>query len=168
MRPLVFAAFGALLAACAEAPSRALPNPAAAEWETITLRSACQGTNPRYCRGHHGFRIDSAGHYTAGPGDSGQVARGLLSPDELRRLDDEVRRVARSFRQSTAVECRASEIAPGVSASIDVGLPRGAGFRAVEMGEQRGSTCYRGGRQNAEALELALAELLARYYPQPF
>jgi hypothetical protein len=156
-----------LIASCGHALPNAPLAPARGAWQSVNESTQCEALLPAFCVGLYGFSIDHQGQYTAGPSPAGHTVTGALTADEFTVLNRAAQAVAGSAL-TQPLACDQTGPVPGASDQIMLtGIEGQASVIYRSQGGRR-STCYAGGKHQAQRLHDALHTLMLKYYPSPF
>jgi hypothetical protein len=135
-------------------------------WSQVKEQTTCEALAPAFCVGAFGFTVQNDGRFTVGPADDGSMVSGALSASERAQVASDVALVSADL--AGASQCDGGGAVPGVSDKVDLVDVTAGTVRVFDLGGTVGSTCYRGGRDNAVRLHTDLSALMSRYYPRPF
>ncbi|MBU6460448.1 MAG: hypothetical protein KGQ58_06195 [Proteobacteria bacterium] len=137
------------------------------DWKEIKIQSVCDGISLHLCINGYGFKINRSGHYVAGPNAEGNTVRGILNQNEMSRLENSARLVARAFMASS-VRCRTVPGLPDIQTRLEMVLANGT-IQLIRGNQGVYATMCTGDNPGAFLkLNAEVNELSLKYYPSRF
>jgi hypothetical protein len=131
------------------------------KWTRVFHSRHCEAM---ICGGESGFSVDQQGRFVAGPNRSGKAAKGEITPEELRILQNDTNNVIRELISPTPGACeRLVWARPGVGSEIEITLEDNS-VRAISTMSaiQDDHTC---GTVGANELTKEMGALITKYWP---